>query len=92
LAADAQERDGGSTLNLYRSLLTHRRSLGLGTGRLEWIDDGGTVLAFRNGGVTVVVNMGDASVPLPAGRVLVASDELPGGLLPPDTAVWLISE
>jgi hypothetical protein len=36
--------------------------------------------------------MGDASVPLPAGRVLVASDELPGGLLPPDTAVWLISE
>jgi alpha-glucosidase len=93
LAADVQEGDPASTLHLYRRLLSHRRSLGLGTGRLEWIDDGDAVLGFRNGPVTVLANLGDAPAPLPPGRVvLVSSSEPAGGTLAPDTAVWLIEE
>ena len=37
----------------------------------------------------MVLNTGTDAVELPAGDVVVASDELTGRLLPADTAVWL---
>jgi len=83
----------GSTLELYRSLLALRRERGLGEGELEWLpSEGAAVLAFRNGGVTVVANTGSAPVPLPAGRVLAASGPVAQDRIPGDTTVWLAAD
>jgi alpha-glucosidase len=94
LARDVQVGAEGSTLELYTALLSARRDHGLGTGALRWLDGyGDDVLAFRNGGVTVVANVGTEPVELPGGaRVIVASGPLDGGTLPADTAVWVESE
>jgi alpha-glucosidase len=46
-------------------------------------------VAYRNGDVTVVANMGSAPVPLPGGSALLASGPLTGDALPPNTTVWL---
>jgi len=87
-ARDTQRGVAGSTLELYRSLLAARRARGLGAGALEWLDAGERTIAFRNGSVGVLVNLGTEPVPLPAGRILIASGPSDGGVLPPDTAVW----
>ncbi|MDF2492426.1 MAG: alpha-amylase, partial [Microbacterium sp.] len=66
---------------------------GLGSATFAWLDGfADDVLAFRVGDVTVVANAGDAPVALPAGRVLVASEEFEGRDLPADTAVWLLTD
>ncbi|MDM4762433.1 alpha-amylase family glycosyl hydrolase [Galbitalea sp. SE-J8] len=91
LARDAQDGVPGSTLELYRSLLRERAGHELATGAIEWLPGfGADVVAFENRGVTVVANLGNDPVELPAGAsVLIASDSVEGGILPPDTAVWL---
>ena len=90
LARDRQRGVPGSTLTFYRSLLTERRRLGLGGGDLRWLDGFPPhVLAFRNGDVTVLANTGTQAVPMPDGEVLLASDDLEDGMLPPDTTVWV---
>jgi alpha-glucosidase len=90
LARDVQVSDPGSTLSLYRALLSVRKTHGLGSGDLEWIDGyPDDVVAFRNGDVTVIANVGDRPVALPAGNVIAASGPVAGGTLPADTAVWL---
>jgi alpha-glucosidase len=90
LARDAQAGVEGSTLELYRTLLAERRTRALGAGSLEWIDGyGDDVLAFRNGEVTVIANIGSAPVALPDGIVIAASGPLEGGALPIDTTVWI---
>ena len=89
LARNAQAADPDSTLSLYRSLLALRREHGLGDGALEWL--GGfdaDVLAFRNGDVTVVANLGKKPITLPDGEVLAVSGRMDGGI-PYDTTVWL---
>jgi len=91
-ARDAQERDPDSTLHLYRRLLGARRDARLGSGSLEWLSLGEDSVAFRNGKVTIVANLGRADVPLPPGRVIVASEPLSGAVLPPDVAVWIAAE
>jgi alpha-glucosidase len=97
LAVDQQRGVKGSTLELYRELLSLRRELRLGAGSLSWYDAGSDdVLAFTTtatDGSTVLVlaNLGPSPVALPDGaRVLVASSpdfsvELG---VPIDTAVW----
>ena len=47
------------------------------------------MLAFRNGNVTVVANIGSDPIALPDGVMIAASGPLAGDLLPVDTAVWL---
>ncbi|WP_150953897.1 glycoside hydrolase family 13 protein [Microbacterium testaceum] len=90
LAHDVQVDDPSSTLTLYRSLLAERRDRDLGAGHLEWLDEyGDEVVAFRNGSLLVVANLGDASVDLPEGEVLIASGPLDGERLPTDTTVWI---
>ncbi|MBN9172515.1 MAG: glycoside hydrolase family 13 protein [Microbacterium sp.] len=91
-ARSAEAADPTSTLALYRTLLAQRRARGLGTGSLEWIDAGDDVIAFRNGNVTVVANLGAVAVAVPSGRVLAASAPLGDGMLPPDTTVWVASD
>lgn len=97
LARDVQTTDADSTLSLYRTLIAERAAYGLGANDLEWIDvpngaDEADVLAFRTGDLTVVANTGTTAVPLPAGRVVVASGPLGDGTLPGDTAVWLAQD
>ena len=90
LARDVQVDDPSSTLTLYRSLLAERRARNLGAGELEWLDGyGDDVVAFRNGSLLVIANLGDGAVELPAGEVLIASGPLDGERLPTDTTVWI---
>ena len=50
------------------------------------------MLTYRRSALTVVLNTGDGAVELPAGEIVVASGELDGRQLPPDTAVWLLPD
>ena len=92
LAVDAQEADPASMLRLYRDLLRLRRDLPeLADGELTWLDDApADVVAFRRGaGLTCLVNLGAAPVPLPDGEVLLASGPFTDDhTVPTDTAVW----
>jgi alpha-glucosidase len=90
LARDRQRGVEGSTLSLYEQALGLRRSRDLGSGSLTWLDGfGDDILAFRNGDVVVVANLGAAPVPLPEGEVLLASEALDGRSLAGDTTAWL---
>ena len=90
LARDVQVGDPRSTLSLYETLIAARAAHALGTGALEWLDvPGDGILAFRNGDVTVVANLGTAPAALPQGRVIAASEPLDGRTLRTDTTVWL---
>ncbi|GGF38367.1 alpha-glucosidase [Microbacterium sorbitolivorans] len=88
-ARDAQDGVEGSTLELYRSLLALRKEHALGTGSVSWLPSEDGVLALRNGDVTIIANVSGEPVALPEGRILAASGELDGGLVPADTTVWL---
>ncbi|QJY50260.1 glycoside hydrolase family 13 protein [Pseudonocardia broussonetiae] len=91
LVADQLE-DTASTLSVYRRALELRRCHPGFTGTdVEWFGAPQDCLAFRRSGSTLVcaLNTGTVAVPLPPGDVLLSSGPLRGGLLPPDTAVWL---
>jgi alpha-glucosidase len=90
LARAAQRDDSSSTLALYRTLLAERRAHRLGGGTLEWLDGyGEDAVAFRNGAVMVVANLGARPIAVPEGTVIAASGDLVDGALPTDTAVWV---
>ena len=89
-ARDSQEGVPGSTLELYRTALRLRREHDLGSATLEWVKGyGSSVLAFRVGAVRVLANLGKVPVELPMGEILLASEQVAGGVLPTDTTVWL---
>jgi len=86
LTVRAQRADPGSMLALYQAILKARKRL---AGPLVWLPAAQDVLAFgRDGGFVCTANLSAGSVALPAGDVILASGPLPGGRLPPDTAVW----
>jgi alpha-glucosidase len=94
LTAQAQSGDPGSMLELYRAALSLRRTTpALGDGRLAWLDLPGGVLGFtREPGFACLVNVTGDPVPVPEGYgVLLASEDLEGGVLPAASAVWLTS-
>jgi alpha-glucosidase len=85
-------------LSLYRTALRLRRDHpALGRGTLRWLDQGwldqegtGMLCFAREPGFILAVNLGAAPAPLPAHReILLASEPVTGGSLPPDTAAWL---
>lgn len=88
LTVQAQLGDPSSTLMLYR------RAIELRTGRsefhgatVEWLGDS----TFRRpGGLVCAFNTGEVPIALPVGEVLLSSGPLIDGLLPPDTAAWLV--
>jgi alpha-glucosidase len=89
-ARDSQEGIAGSTLELYRRALALRAEHGLGLGTLEWLTGfGDEVIAYRNGSVIVIANLGTADVALPSGAVLLASVDVSNGSLPSDGTAWL---
>jgi alpha-glucosidase len=57
---------------------------------VTWEVDGGRLIASR-GRFTLVLAMGDDSVPLPAGEVLLASAPPEAGHLPADAAAWVLA-
>ena len=92
LTAEAQLADPGSMLRLYRALLHIRREEpGLGDGPFAWLPSVAGVLAFARGERFVnVTNLTDRPVPLPVHEVvLLASDDISDGALPPDATAWL---
>lgn len=97
LARDRQEGVDGSTLELYKAALRLRKAHALGAGTLEWLEEwrrSGTVVAFRNAGVTVIANLGSRAVSLPDGELLLASAPVTAGangkrMLPGDATAWI---
>lgn len=93
LAADRQRGVAGSTYEMYRAALAERRRLALGGGSLAWVDayaDDASVVAFCNGDLLVLTNLGDAPVALPDGyEAVLASGPVDGGV-PTDTTVWAL--
>ncbi|HEY5832708.1 glycoside hydrolase family 13 protein [Streptomyces sp.] len=89
--AEAQAKDPGSPLELYRTALRLRREHpALGDGTLRWLTSPeGTLVFAREPEFVCAVNSSGDPLPLPAGsRVLLASGPLDEGRLPQDTAVW----
>jgi alpha-glucosidase len=91
LTVEAQAADPASIQSLYRSALRLRASSPSFAGEeLAWLPAPDGCLAFRRpGGLVCFVNLSGAPVPLPEGRVLLASAEIRAGSLPGDAAVWL---
>jgi alpha-glucosidase len=90
LAASNQEHDPESTLALYRGALALRRQRLVGERGFDLVDGGPDVLAFDRGDhFRCVANMGDSTIPLPDGDVVMASGSFDDTGLPPDTAVWV---
>jgi len=96
LAADVQDGQEDSTLELYRTALGLRRQLAeLGDGTLQWLDTPEQVLAYARpsrsggGGFQSWTNFGPDPIALPAGELLLASGDLVDGQLPADTTVWV---
>lgn len=89
LTVAAQDADPDSTLNLYRrSLRIRREDPDLRSAPLEWVDRGGSVLAFRRGWIESVTNLGSEPVRI-TGDVMLASAPLVDGMLPADATAWL---
>ncbi|HEX3788010.1 MAG TPA: alpha-amylase family glycosyl hydrolase [Pseudonocardiaceae bacterium] len=89
---EAQTGQPDSMLELYRgALLIRRAEAALHTESLRWLPAPEGVLSFDRGAdFRCVVNTSGEPVDLPAHeRVLLVSNELAEGKLPPDTAAWL---
>ena len=91
LTVEAQDADPGSMLSLYRAALALRASSpAFGASELDWLPAPEGCLAFRRpGGLVCLLNLSGTAVPLPEGRVLLASADTSCGELPGDAAVWL---
>jgi alpha-glucosidase len=92
LTVAAQRRDPGSTWSFYRDALRARRRFAHAGDEVEIVEGRVTVLEVRRGPLTAVCNCGPRPVRLPRGTVVLTSGRLDGGLLPPDTAAWLVRE
>jgi alpha-glucosidase len=96
LTVEVETGDPGSMLELYRAVLAHRRESReggvLGDGDIEWLPAPEGVLAFGRGSAfACVVNLSSEPVTLPVdGTVVLSSGSMPDGLLPTDTAAWVV--
>ena len=92
LSVEAQSEDPDSTLNLVRAALRERRRLvPMLSDRIELLDRGDDVLAYRRAGLTCVLNCGTADVDTSdLGEPLLTSGDRVGDTLPPDTAAWYL--
>lgn len=92
LSVEAQEADPTSTLSLYRRSIALRGELpDLREGAFGWIDTGDGAVGFGRGAHFVCLsNFAPTPMPLPQGaEVVLVSDELVDGELPPDATAWL---
>ena len=94
LAAETQEQDRTSTLQMYREALMLRRTLQTSDARVRWLEttDPSTLHYTRQNGWQCVTNFGAAPVPMPAGTVVLTSSLAPlDDSLPPETTAWLLT-
>lgn len=91
LSVEAQEGALGSTLELYREALRIRGRLLARSPSMEWdTASHPDVISFHRADVlSCVANLGSRPAAIPDGRVLIASQDLEDGRLPPDAAVWV---
>ncbi len=92
LTVEKQLADPDSTLAFFRQAFELRsRRAEFGDSTVEWLDSpAGSLVFHRSGGLVCVLNTGSQPIPLPEGRVLLASAEVSDGALPPDAAAWLV--
>jgi alpha-glucosidase len=92
LTVERQLREPDSMLNFFRRALQLRATRPELSGTtLEWLDASGDAVIFRvAGGLVCALNVTGDPIELPDGEVLLASGPLPDGMLPPDTAAWLV--
>jgi alpha-glucosidase len=91
MTVEAESADPASTLSLYRRALAIRREDSeLRGDQFAWIEAPEGCLSFRRGpSFVAVVNTSSLAAQLPAGEVLLSSEPLEDGLLPPNAAAWL---
>jgi alpha-glucosidase len=91
LTVEAESKDPSSMLSLYRAGLRLRKEAPWGSGAFRWLPADDDALAFARGESFVcLVNFGTEPAALPPGAdVLIASNEIQGGVLEQDTTVWL---
>jgi len=82
-SVEAQEGRAGSMLEVFRTALALRPH-----GPFGWLPAPPGVLLFARGDVMCAVNVDGAPFALPAGEVLLASEELSDRLLPAGAAAW----
>lgn len=93
LSREAQRFNPHSTLSMYRNALRLRKEFKLGSGCFAFASEYATeenVIAFRNGSVLVVTNMGTEPVDV-YGNVFLSSEQGAGrnGVLYPNQTVWI---
>ena len=89
---EVQDKDGKSTLNLYRDALRIRRDL-LCAEEFKWVKHlfAPEVLHFvRPNGWQCVTNFGTKPFKLPKGQVLLTTKEIVDGKLPANATAWII--
>jgi alpha-glucosidase len=89
LTAEAEARDPGSMLSLYRAALRIRREHpGLASDAFRWLSSPtGTLLFERAAGLRCLVNLSSESIPRPAGGTPVLAS-LDSDDVPADSALW----
>ena len=98
LSVEAQEGDRGSTLNRVRAATAVRRTQpALQRGSFEWVREMSVdgVVAFRRAvagspSVVCVANMSANPTSPVVGTVLCSSNDVSGGIVPPDTTAWFL--
>jgi alpha-glucosidase len=92
LTVAAQSDRSESMLHHYRTALALRRELADSLNdQLQWLSSPDNVLAFARGTkFQCVVNLSEQPYELPADPIIASASVLPGRLLPPDSAAWLI--
>ncbi|MFV0634879.1 alpha-amylase family glycosyl hydrolase, partial [Demequina sp.] len=89
LARDTQVSDPSSTLAMYTRALKARRTWGLATADLTWLETPPGVLGLQVGALTVYANVDGEPYVLPDGEVVESSAPV-GASIPADTCVWMV--
>ena len=97
LSVEARRGDPQSTLHFVRDALRLRgqlidKEIFTPGDACDWrVEDNGLLICARGEHVLLAVAMGDEPCRLPEGNVLLASELLtPDGMLPPDSAAWIL--
>ncbi|GAC1404485.1 MAG: glycoside hydrolase family 13 protein [Mycobacterium sp.] len=87
-----QLADPDSTLSLFRRAIELRQSRTEFRGAtIDWLDSPAGTVVFRiDSGPVCALNAGRRAMALPEGKVFLTSGPLADGMLPPDTAAWLV--
>jgi len=85
LTVAAQTGEEGSTLELFRAALAARPR----GEEFAWRESPPGTLVFARGDLVCAVNVTAERLELPEGELVVASNELRAGALPPGTAAWV---